>query len=114
MELVGYENNNDENTIKIDYADLFKMESKSKSVKRIFVEGDAGIGKTTLSLSISEDWAHGELFQQFELLLLLELRQKKVATAGSLPELLKFFHSSQNVCKSGKWKRMKRKTETES
>ena len=78
------------------YGELFKGDR----VRKVLVEGDAGIGKTTLSISLSEDWARGELFQEFELLLLLSLRQKEVASAGSLHELLKLFHSSPRVCES--------------
>ena len=70
------------------YDDLFKVES-GKSVK-ILVEGDAGIGKTTLCIAVSEDWANGDLFQQFDLVLYLPLRMKAVASADSLSELLKF------------------------
>ena len=81
------------------YGHLFKGED-GKRVRKVLVEGDAGIGKTTLSISLSEDWAHGELFQEFELLLLISLRHKKVASAGSLYELLKLFHPSPNVCES--------------
>ena len=82
------------------YIDLFKGENEKHRVRKILVEGDAGIGKTTLSISLSEDWASGKLFQEFELLLLLPLRQKKVASAGSLRDLLKLFHSSSNICES--------------
>ena len=82
------------------YGDLFKGESGKERVRKVLVEGDAGIGKTTLTISLSEDWAHGELFQEFELLLLLSLRQKEVASAGSLRELLKLFHPSPSVCES--------------
>ena len=78
------------------YSDLFKGDR----VRKVLVEGDAGIGKTTLTISLSEDWACGELFQEFELLLLLSLRQKEVALAGSLRELLKLFHTSPRVCES--------------
>ena len=77
------------------YGDLF---GESHSIKKILVEGDAGIGKTTFSIAVSEDWANEKLFQQFELLLLLPLRHKKVAKASSLPELLKMLHSSQTLC----------------
>ena len=80
------------------YGDLFKVESGKKPVRRILVEGDAGLGKTTFCTSVSEDWANGDLFQEFELLLLLPLRHRKVASAGSLPELLKLLHSSQKLC----------------
>ena len=82
------------------YSDLFKIERVKKPVRKVLVEGDAGIGKTTLSISLSEDWAREKLFQEFELLLLLPLRHKKVASAGSLPELLELLHPSSDVCKS--------------
>ena len=82
------------------YDDLFKVERGKKPVRKVLVEGDAGIGKTTLSISLSEDWAHEKLFQEFELLLLLPLRDKKVASAGSLPELLKLLHPSSDICKA--------------
>ena len=82
------------------YGDLFKGESGKERVRKILVDGDAGIGKTTLSISLSEDWACGELFQEFELLLLLPLCHNKVASAGSLCELLKLFHPDEEVCES--------------
>ena len=82
------------------YGDLFKVESGKKPVRKVLVEGDAGIGKTTLSVSISEDWSCEKLFQEYELVLLLPLRHKKVASASSLPELLKLLHPSADVCKS--------------
>ena len=53
------------------YGDLFKVESGKRPVRKVLVEGDAGIGKTTLCIAVSEDWANRKLFQQFELVLLL-------------------------------------------
>ena len=82
------------------YGDLLMVESGKKPVRKVLVEGDAGIGKTTLCTSVSEDWADEKIFQQFELLLLLPLRQKEVASAGSLPELFKLLHSSESICNS--------------
>ena len=69
------------------YGDLFKVESGKRQleVRKVLVEGDAGIGK---------------LFQQFELVLLLPLQMKAVASAGSLPELLKLLHPSPRLCDS--------------
>ena len=84
----------------IEYVELFKVESGKRPVRKILIEGDAGIGKTTLSIAVCEDWANDKLFQQFKLLLLLPLRHKKVATVSSLPELLKLFHSNQELCTS--------------
>ena len=84
----------------IEYVDLFKVESGKAPIRKILVEGDAGIGKTTLSIAVCEDWANERLFQQFKLLLLLPLRHKKVASVASLPELLKLLHSSKELCSS--------------
>ena len=82
------------------YGDLFKVESGKRRVRKVLVEGDAGIGKTTLCIAVSEDWANGKLFQQFELVLLLPLRMKAVASAGSFPELLVLLHSDSSECDS--------------
>ena len=91
----------DNKSTPLAYCDLFKPESgKVEPVNKVLVEGGAGIGKTTLSVSLSEDWACDKLFQEFELLLLLPLRHRKVSSAGSLPELLKLFHPDEEICKS--------------
>ena len=74
------------------------MENGESPVNKILVEGDAGIGKTTLSIAVSEDWVNEMLFQQFELLLLLPLRHRKVASASTPAELLRLLHSSQKLC----------------
>ena len=82
------------------YDDLFKVESGKRRVRKVLVEGDAGIGKTTLCIAVSEDWANGKLFQQFEFVLLVPLRMTAVASAGSLPELLELLHPSPRLCDS--------------
>ena len=82
------------------YGDLFEVERGKKPVRKVLVEGDAGIGKTTLSIALSEDWAREKLFQEFKLLLLLPLREIEVTSAGSLPELLMLLHPSSDVCKA--------------
>ena len=99
----GIENGKDRNSVDVKrtplaYSDLFKVESGKRPVRKVLVEGDAGIGKTTLSVSVSEDWAKGMLFQQFELVLLLPLRHKEVAAVGSIPELFMLLHSSKKLC----------------
>ena len=85
------------------YSDLFKVKpSGKKPVRKVLVEGDGGIGKTTFCTSICKDWASGKLFQQFELLLFIPLHHKKLGSACSLPELLKLLYSSEKekVCVS--------------
>ena len=81
----------------IGYVDIFKAKGKMKSVRKVLVEGDAGIGKTTLCTTISEDWANDKLFQQFQLLLLLPLREREVAKASSLHDLLSLFYPSEDL-----------------
>lgn len=83
----GVQNRKDKRT-PLAYGDFFKVESGKRPVRKVLVEGDADIGKTTLSISVSEDWANGKLFQQFELVLFLPLRHKAVAAVGSILELL--------------------------
>ena len=79
------------------YSDILKAKDSTGTLK-VLVEGDAGIGKTTLCTALSEDWANEKLFQEFEILLLLHLRQKTIASAGSLLGLLKLLHSSSEIC----------------
>ena len=83
--------------IPLAYSDLFKAERGKKQVRKVLVDGDAGIGKTTLCTALSEDWGNEMLFTQFRLLLLLPLRQKRVASASSLSELLTLLHSSETI-----------------
>ena len=62
------------------YGNLFKVESGKRPVRKVLVEGDAGIGKTILCTALSEGWACGNLLQQFELLLCLPLHHKEIAS----------------------------------
>ena len=82
----------------IAYADLFKVKSGKKEIKTILLYGDVGIGKSTFCTSISEKWANREIFQEFELVLLLPLHEQEVASAGSLLDLLKVLHPSNEIC----------------
>ena len=97
----GYSRSKDVKRTPLEYDDLFKVNSKCKAGRatKILVEGDAGIGKTTLCTAIAEDWANGKLFQQFKLLLLLPLRETFVSSASLFTELLDPLHSSKNICK---------------
>ena len=97
----GYSDINERNEvlrrISLDYSEIFKVESSKQPIRRILVEGGAGIGKTTLCVAVSEDWAAGKLFQEFELVLHLPLRKKSVSSACTLPELLKLLHANQEA-----------------
>ena len=79
------------------YGDLFKVDEGKKPVRKLIVEGNAGIGKTTLCTMLTEEWANGEILTQFDCVLLLPLRERSVSTATSLPQLFKLLHSSEKI-----------------
>ena len=82
------------------HGDLFKVEEGKKPVRKLIVEGNAGIGKTTLCTMLTEEWANGKIFTQFDCVLLLPLRERSVSTATTLPQLFKLLHSSERICTS--------------
>ena len=82
------------------HSDLFTVEVNKKPVRKIIIEGNAGIGKTTLCTLLTEEWANGKILKQFDCVLLLPLREKSVSTATSFPQILQLFHSSERICKS--------------
>ena len=85
----------------VDYDGIFEDKARLKTVvKKVLVEGDAGIGKTTLCTSISVEWAQNKRLRSYELLLLLPLRAKEVISANSVVELLQIFHPNKAVCES--------------
>ena len=83
----------------VSYHDIFKKEEE-QVVRKVLIEGGAGIGKTSFCLSISEDWANGELFQEFKVLFLLPLHEKRIAATSSLAELIETFQESENLSAS--------------
>ena len=78
----------------INYADIFNSKSVKKKVRRVLVEGDAGTGKTIFCAKTAEDWANEDALQQFELLLHFPLRDKEVASAKSIEDLIKYLDES--------------------
>ena len=82
------------------HGDLFKVEKGKKPVRKLVVEGNAGIGKTTLCTMLTEKWANGETFKQFDCVLLLPLRDQLVSSASSLSDLLPLYHPDETVCGS--------------
>ena len=73
----------------ISHGEMFKQSKEGEQpIKRILVEGGAGMGKTTLCTSLTKGWANGKLFQKYDVLLLIPLDQKEVALATSLLQLI--------------------------
>ena len=59
-----------------------------RSVRTAVIKGFPGSGKTTLTWHATQQWAKGELFQQFSLLLSIPLRSTRVQQATCLADLI--------------------------
>ena len=83
--------------VRVPYSNLFNPQFtkvKPNAVcKTILIQGEAAVGKTMLCMSIVEDWANGKLFQEFQLVLLLPLHSRNVASASSLSGLLNVLYA---------------------
>ncbi len=77
-------------------SDIFEG-GRKRPIRRVLLEGEGGVGKTTFCTSISADWSDMNLFPQFELVLLLPLRHEIVASANCLSGLLQLLHLNQQV-----------------
>ncbi|XP_041461728.1 uncharacterized protein LOC121413030 [Lytechinus variegatus] len=76
------------------YADLLKTKVNGVLPKRLLVEGEGGVGKTTLCAKIVWDWIHGAGYQDFKLVLLVLLRDLEGKTLG---EILKSYLPDDNM-----------------
>ena len=54
----------------------------------ILIEGAPGSGKSTLAVHICQRWSKGELFQQFTVVILVQLRDPAVQRAKTIADLL--------------------------
>ena len=79
---------------------LFRVEEGKKPVRKVLVEGNGGMGKTTMCTMLSEGWAEGKILTQFDLVFLLPLREELVSSAESLSDLFKLLHSSKRISAS--------------
>ena len=80
----------------VPYSDILFKKEKEQVIRRVLIEGGAGIGKTTFCLSISEGWANKNLFKEFKVLLLLPLHEKRIAASSSLAELIETLQGTKN------------------
>ena len=67
--------------------------------KVVLVDGAPGSGKSTMTLHICQRWGKGELFQEFTMVILVQLRDPAVQRAKSIADLLPCRNDkmSQNV-----------------
>ena len=70
----------------VDLENIFSDSEDGRKV--ILIEGAPGSGKSTLSLHICQEWGKGQLFQQYDVVILVKLRDPLVQTAECLADLL--------------------------
>ena len=56
--------------------------------KLVLIEGAPGSGKSTLALHICQEWAEGKLFQEFDIVILVRLRDPLVRDAKMIADIL--------------------------
>ena len=74
---------------KIDFKHLAKMKD-DEPVQLILVEGAPGIGKSTFAWEACRRWGVGKILQQYKLMVLLRLREKRVQQAKTIADLFYF------------------------
>ena len=72
--------------------------------KVILIDGAPGSGKSTLTVHICQRWSRGELFQEFTVVILVQLRDPAVQSAQSIADLIPCPHieSAQEVASAMK------------
>ena len=56
--------------------------------KVILIDGAPGSGKSTLTVHICQRWSRGQLFQEFTIIILVQLRDPTVQSAQSIADLI--------------------------
>ena len=70
-------------------------ETKGNNKRLILVEGAPGVGKSTFAWEFCRRWERGEIAQQYQLVLLLRLREERISNAKSLEDLI--YHPLKDV-----------------
>ena len=69
----------------------------------ILVEGAPGVGKSTFAWKVVRKWGKGKILQQYQVMLLLRLREKRVRSVKTEEDLFKLFRpiATKELCESG-------------
>ena len=77
----------------VDFNDVAKRLPSGSYPQIVLVEGAPGVGKTTFAWEFCNKWGKGELKQEYSLVILLRLRDKRMQEAKCLRDL--FYHPDQ-------------------
>ena len=75
-----------DNKVPVKLEEIFQLDQKKR--KMILIEGAPGSGKSTLSWDICQRWGAGKLFQEFEAVVLVRVRDPEAQKACEIVELL--------------------------
>ena len=78
----------------MEMEDIGRREDQSVA-QHILVEGIPGIGKTMFSWELCRQWTDGKMLQDRDIVLMLQLRSKRVREAKSLSDL--FYHDNNGI-----------------
>ena len=70
----------------VELENIFRNSLHSGEI--ILIEGAPGSGKSTLTVHVCQTWGKGELFQQFTVVILVQLRDPAVQRAQTIADLL--------------------------
>ena len=73
----------------MDIAQIAQLPKRSQP-KCILVEGAPGVGKSTFAWKLCRKWGKGKLLQQYQLVVLLRLRDKNVQDAKNISDLFQY------------------------
>ncbi|XP_071499930.1 NLR family CARD domain-containing protein 4-like [Diadema antillarum] len=78
----------------ITYQNLLTKEVKGSLAKRILIQGEGGVGKTTLCKKVAWDWCQGRILQDLEMVLVIPLRD--VRGGKTISSIAKSYMSDTN------------------
>ena len=64
----------------------------------VLIEGDPGVGKTTLVWELCKGWAEGRLLKEWSIVLLVQLREKQMREAVSKQSMLDPYDEYPGIC----------------
>ncbi|XP_072172073.1 uncharacterized protein [Diadema setosum] len=82
----------------ITYDNLLTNNGDEYLSKRLLIQGEGGVGKTTLCAKIAWDWCQGRILQDLDMVIVIPLRD--VTDGKSIGEIVKDYLSDSNTAKA--------------